>query len=179
MLLHQELTIRRADRADLNALATMMVTFRDFLDQTSPAESELRESLQQLLSDPATDFLLAVSASTAVGYAQCRYRYSAWISGLEMELEDLWVAAEARRQAVGSQLLQEVIRLATERRCRSIAVSTNEHNHAALALYTRFDFHCARPRWNGGRQLWLVRPVAIAAPRQEKTDGRRETGDGS
>jgi len=33
----------------------------------------------------------------ALGYVQARYRYSAWTTGLEAELEDVFVIREARR----------------------------------------------------------------------------------
>ena len=155
-----DLNIRRASDRDLDALAAMMVAFRDYLEQTFPSEAVFREALVQLLADPATDFLIATIQSQAVGYAQCRYRYSAWVGGPEVEIEDLWVAPQARRRAVGSRLLTEVSSRAAARQCRALALTTNEGNRPALELYTRFGFASERPRWQGGRQLWLQRLMA-------------------
>ena len=59
--------------------------------------------------------------------------------------------------------LESLVRLAvaraTDRGCRSVGLTTNERNQAALALYERFGFTAERARWLGGRQLWLERPL--------------------
>ena len=38
----------------------------------------------------------------------------------------------------------------------------NEKNEGALAFYKRLGFRAERPRWQGGRQLWLNRPLEKA-----------------
>ncbi|HVM97233.1 MAG TPA: GNAT family N-acetyltransferase [Candidatus Acidoferrales bacterium] len=151
------LTIRKATDADIDALTGMMVAFRDYLEQTSPSEFQFAQALRLLLHEPATDFLVASRNGMTVGFAQCRYRHSAWADGLEVELEDLWIAPQARRQGAGLQLMTAVFEHAARRGCRAIVVATNERNEAALALYRRVGFACERQRWNDGRQLMLQR----------------------
>lgn len=150
--------MRIAGETDLEALVRLAVAFRDHLGQVTPSEADFRASIARLLQDPGAEFFLACDVcGTSLGYVQCRYRYSAWASGLEAELEDVFVVGEARRRGVGLRLMEFAITRAVERRCRSLGLNTNERNEEAVALYRQVGFRCERPRWNGGRQLWLDR----------------------
>lgn len=151
-----DLTIRIAREADLNALVCLAAAFRDHLGQATPSAEDFRASIAMLLKDPGTEFLLACDTrGAALGYVQCRYRYSAWTSALEAELEDIFVIREVRRHRVGLQLVELALARARERGCRSIGLNTNERNEGAVALYQRLGLRAERALWKGGRQLWL------------------------
>jgi len=150
------LTVRVATAGDLDALVELAAAFRESLGRRDPDDAELRSSLDRLLVDFDTEFLLACGAAgEALGYVQSRYRWSAWSSGLEAELEDVFVAEAARRDGVGRWLVLGAIERARARGCRALGLNTNERNEAALALYERLGFRSERARWDGGRQLWL------------------------
>lgn len=150
-----ELKIQIANEADLGSLVHIAAAFRAHLGQSTPSDADFRESITLLLKDTGTEFFLACDAQgTDLGYVQCRYRYSAWTSGLDAELEDVFVVREARRCGVGLRLVEFALARASERGCRSVGLNTNERNEAALALYRRLGFRSLRPLW-GGRQLWL------------------------
>jgi ribosomal protein S18 acetylase RimI-like enzyme len=151
-----DLTIRIAREADLNALVRLAAAFRDHLGQATPSAEGFRASIAMLLKDPGTEFLLACDTrGAAFGYVQCRYRYSAWTSALEAELEDIFVIRKARRHRVGLRLVEFALARARERGCRSIGLNTNERNEGAVALYQRLGLRAERALWKGGRQLWL------------------------
>ncbi len=151
-----DLTIRIARKEDLESLVCLAAAFRDHLGQSTPSEAEFRTSIAVLLQDAGTEFFLACDGQGAVlGYVQARYRYSAWTSALEAELEDVFVVPEARRHGVGLRLVEFAIACATKRGCRSMGLNTNERNADALALYQEVGFRSERPRWQGGQQLWL------------------------
>ena len=153
--------IEPAGEADRHDLVQLMVAFRDHLGQSRPSAAEFRRALDLLGKDPATEILVARTASgSPLGYAQVRYRYSAWIPGLGAEIEDLFVRPEVRRQGVGLALLETVIGRAQERSCFVLGLNTIEHNQAALSLYRRLGFAAERVRWKGGRQLWLEKRIA-------------------
>jgi ribosomal protein S18 acetylase RimI-like enzyme len=153
-------SLRIAGVADLDALVQLAVGFREYLGRAAPSEASFRASFAALLADPADEFALAVDAGGApLAYAHCRYRPSAWLEGLEAELEDLFVRREARGRGVGRRLLAFAIERAAARGCRSIGLDTNERNAEALALYRSLGFASERARWRGGRQLWLERPL--------------------
>jgi ribosomal protein S18 acetylase RimI-like enzyme len=158
-----DLEIRVASEIDLDALVRLGTAFRDHLGQSTPSDADFRASIAMLLKDAGTEFFLACGAGeTGLGYAQCRYRYSAWISAPEAELEDIFVARQARRQGMGRQLLEFAMARATRRGCRLMGLNTNERNQGALALYRKCGFVAERPLWDGGRQLWLQRSLENA-----------------
>jgi ribosomal protein S18 acetylase RimI-like enzyme len=155
-----ELEVRLAGAGDLDSLVRLALAFRDHLEQATPSEGEFRTWFAALLQDPATDFLVACDGSGGpLAYAQIRYRHSAWVAGLQAELEDVFVGAEVRGRGIGRQLVELAVARAAARGCRSVGLTTNERNQAALALYGRLGFTAKRARWQGGRQLWLERPL--------------------
>lgn len=137
-----------------------MVAFRDHLQQRSPSNSEVASSLKRLLTDPGTNFIVALSGEGAsIGYAQVRYRHSLWVVGSEAQLDDLFVVPLSRQSGLGSRLLEAAVAQAQKRGCRVIGLNTNERNAEALRLYTRAGFTAVRERWQEGRQLWLERAI--------------------
>jgi GNAT superfamily N-acetyltransferase len=158
-----DLEIHVASATDLDVLVRLAAAFRDHLGQARPLDVDFRASIAMLLKDAGTEFFLACGAlGMALGYVQCRYRYSAWTSALEAELEDVFVIQEARRCGVALRLVEFAIARATVKGCRSIGLNTNERNENALALYGKCGFAAERALWNGGRQLWLQRWLEIA-----------------
>jgi ribosomal protein S18 acetylase RimI-like enzyme len=151
--------VRMAVSSDLDALVSLVCSFRDHLGQSFPKEPEITNSLRRLLSDPETDFLIALESESPIGYVQLRYRDSLWISGREAQIDDLWVSAVARHRGVGRQLVEAAIARSRERECALIGLNSNALNHDALRLYARAGFSAERPRWPGGQQLWLERPL--------------------
>jgi len=152
-----EVQMRIASETDLDVLMHLATAFRDHLGQSTPSDVDFRQSIAMLLKDAGTEFLLACDAlGAALGYVQSRYRYSAWTSALEAEIEDVFVVREARWHGVGLRLMEFAIGRAIDRDCRSIGLNTNERNTGALALYRKVGFVAERARWDGGRQLWLL-----------------------
>jgi ribosomal protein S18 acetylase RimI-like enzyme len=153
-----------ASAADLDVLVSLAAAFRDHLGQSTPSEADFRVSIAALLRDADTEFILACGGPGAtMGYVQCRYRYSAWMSAPEAEIEDVFVIRALRRSGIGRRLMEFAMARATARGCRSIGLNTNEHNTGALALYRHLGFVAERARWHGGRQLWLQRSIDTAA----------------
>ena len=153
-------TIRLADSSDHKLVVTLVLAFRDHSHTRRLPDAEVASSVDRLLVDPMTDFLLALSEQgDALGYVQLRYQYSLWVSGFIAQLEDLFVLTSFRRRGIGLQLLHAAAARARERLARFIWLNTNERNLDAVRLYTRAGFSSARERWEGGRQLWLERAL--------------------
>ena len=153
-------TILLADAAIRDPIVELVCACRDHVKQKRPSDAEIASSVERLLADPATDFLVAMSAqSGAVGYVQLHYHYSLWVNGLQAQLEDLFVASSFRRRGIGLELVQAAVTRANERAARFIWLNTNERNLDAMRLYTKAGFSSARERWQGGRQLWLERAL--------------------
>jgi hypothetical protein len=107
IIMAKDLGIRIASAADLGALVRLAGAFRDHLGLLTPLDADLCVSIALLLQDAGTEFFLAREAhGMPLGYVQARYRYSAWTSGLEAELEDVFVIRETRRGGVAAHRLR-------------------------------------------------------------------------
>jgi ribosomal protein S18 acetylase RimI-like enzyme len=141
---------------EADAVARLMLAFRDHLRLERPGDEEGRASIARLLADPETEFVLAASepGAAAAGVAQLRYRYGFWRSGGDCLLEDLYVDAGARGTGLGRALVQASLDRARERGCRRAELDVNESNTAALALYESFGFSAAANPY-GARDLYM------------------------
>jgi ribosomal protein S18 acetylase RimI-like enzyme len=145
----------RAKPREAAAVAALLVEFRNHLGFDWPSDNAFLASVERLIEDPATDYLLAAASAgaPAAGVVQLRYRWSVWRAAEDCELEDLFVSAQARRGGLGRALLAAAIERARERGVRRIALDTAERNEAAVALYRSFGF--SDEAYEGGRAMLL------------------------
>ena len=147
--------IWRAEPHEAAQVAALLVAFRDHLGHDWPSENSFLASVERLIEDPATDYLLGAPAESdpAAGVVQLRFRWSVWRASEDCLLEDLFVSADARRGGLGRALLQAAIDRARERGSRRIELDTAERNEAAVSLYRSFGFDDGA--YEGGRALFL------------------------
>ena len=147
--------IWRAERHEAEVVARLLVAFRDHLGFDWPSDNAFLASVERLIDDPATDYLLGApdEDSPAAGLVQLRYRWSVWRASHDCLLEDLFVDPCARRSGLGRALVQAAIERARARECRRIELDTAETNEAALALYRSAGFD--NDAYEGGRALFL------------------------
>lgn len=145
----------RAEPHEAEAVAGLLVAFRNHLGFDWPSDRAFLASVERLIEDPATEYLLGAqqSGAPAAGLVQLRYRWSVWRAADDCELEDLFVSADARRSGLGRTLLNAAIDRARARGCRRIKLDTAEYNEPALALYRSAGF--SDEAYEGGRALLL------------------------
>ncbi len=146
--------VARSDEAE--AIADLLVEFRDHNGHDWPSENAFLASVERLLEDRDTEFLLATpdDDSPPSGVLQLRFRFSVWKAAPDAWLEDLFVRAEARRAGVGDALVALAKERARERGAKRIELDTNEDNAPAIALYERHGFS-TRSKGGTGRDLFL------------------------
>ena len=144
------------DEAD--AIARLLVAFRDHMGASWPSENAFLASVERLLEDRATEFLLGApdDDSPPAGVLQLRFRFSVWRAAPDAWLEDLFVREQARRTGVGDALVGLAIERSAGRGAKRIELDCNEGNAPALALYERHGFS-ARSKGGAGRDLFLGR----------------------
>ena len=147
--------IWRAEPHEAAQVAALLVAFRDHIGHDWPSENSFLASVERLIEDPATDYLLGAPAEgePAAGVVQLRFRWSVWRASEDCLLEDLFVSADARGGGLGRALLQAAIDRARERGSRRIELDTAERNEAAVSLYRSFGFDDGA--YEGGRALFL------------------------
>jgi ribosomal protein S18 acetylase RimI-like enzyme len=145
----------RAEPHEAEAVAGLLVAFRNHLGFDWPSDRVFLASVERLIEDPATEYLLGApqAGAPAAGLVQLRYRWSVWRAADDCELEDLFVSADARRSGLGRTLLNAAIDRARARGCRRIKLDTAEYNEPALALYRSAGF--SDEAYEGGRALLL------------------------
>lgn len=145
---------------EAETVAELLVAFRDHLGVGWPSENAFLASVERLMDDVDTDFLLAAAGagSPPVGVLQLRFRFSVWKAAPDAWIEDVYVAPAARRAGVGDALVARAIQRAAERGARRVELDCNEDNAGALALYERHGFS-ARSKRSEGRDLFLGRPI--------------------
>jgi ribosomal protein S18 acetylase RimI-like enzyme len=147
-----------ANAEDVDAVSALIAAFRDWWGKDEPSLQQIRETARVLLSDPATDFLLAArDGDDAEAVCQLRYRLSVWTGADDCWLEDLYVVDAARRAGIGRALVSAGIERATNRRCRRIELDVNEQNTEAIAFYEGLGF-TTEPK-PPGRTLFVSRKL--------------------
>jgi GNAT superfamily N-acetyltransferase len=149
-----------ATSADASSVARLLGRFRGWTGSEEPSDDDLARSVNRLLDDPNTDYLLGADGDgEATGVCQLRFRYGIWLTAEDCCLEDLYVADDARRGGLGRALVEAAIEIAAGRGCRRIELDTNERNTGAIALYESLGF-TAQPDPDLGRNLFLRRRLA-------------------
>jgi ribosomal protein S18 acetylase RimI-like enzyme len=144
---------------DVDAVASLIAGFRNWWGNARPADAEIRATVERLVSDPATDFLLAApdGGPAPAGVCQLRYRLSVWTGADDCWLEDLYVTDGARRSGLGRALVEAAFERARERGCRRIELDVNEENLDAIAFYVSLGFS-TEPK-PPGRTLFVARKL--------------------
>jgi ribosomal protein S18 acetylase RimI-like enzyme len=150
----------RAQPDEAEAVAALLVAFRDHMGSDWPSENAFLASVERLLEDADAEFLLASrdDDSPPSGVLQLRFRFSVWKAAPDAWIEDLFVHADARRCGVGEALLALAIERADDRGAKRIELDTKEDNVAALALYERNGF-TTNSKGGSARDLFLGRPI--------------------
>jgi ribosomal protein S18 acetylase RimI-like enzyme len=146
-----------AGEDDADAVSSLIAAFRDWWGKDDPPLELIRETVGALVSDPATEFLLAAPTDDdpPAGICQLRYRLSVWTGTDDCWLEDLYVEDAARGTGLGRALVAESLERARARGCRRIELDVNEQNAEALAFYERLGFK-TEPK-PPGRTLFISR----------------------
>lgn len=147
--------IRTAGSDEAEAVAALLVAFRDHLGADRPSDAAFLAGVQRLMDDPQTEYLLAAAGAGAppAGVAQLRFRHGIWWAAPDCFLEDLFVVGSARGRGLGRALVQAAVQRARARGCRRIELDVNDRNATALALYRSLGFDEHDPRYGGANLL--------------------------
>jgi len=127
--------IRRATFHDLDALVPLFDGYRQFYGK-APDEAGAREFLTARLRLNESMILLAYDGhGAALGFTQLYPLFSSVRMVRTWLLNDLFVAATARRQGVAKALLEAAAAEARHLGAASLSLSTAHDNVAAQALY--------------------------------------------
>jgi ribosomal protein S18 acetylase RimI-like enzyme len=140
---------------EAEAVADLLVGFRNHMGRDWPSDNAFLASIERLMEDPSTEYLLAAPGDDAppAGVCQLRYRYGIWLAGIDCWLEDLYVTEAARGAGVGAALVELALARARARDAKRIELDVSDANAPALALYERFGFRTGKDP--GTRDLFM------------------------
>jgi GNAT superfamily N-acetyltransferase len=133
-----DLTVRRADVADAQAIGQLLHDFNSEFHDPTPGPRALADRVQQLLADGEMTILLG--GTEPQGLAVLRFRPALWTEALDCYLEELYVVPNRRSQGLGRALMEAAIELARREGAVRMELGTSEDDVAARALYERLGF---------------------------------------
>jgi len=140
------LSIRRAGQDDLDALAPLFDAYRQFYGQPSDLP-RARAWLSERIARNESIVLLARNAAGPVGFTQLYPMFSSVRTAHLWILNDLFVAAEGRRQGVARALLDAAARACREDGAAGLMLETGRDNAPARALYRAAGWHEDASQW--------------------------------
>jgi ribosomal protein S18 acetylase RimI-like enzyme len=135
-----DLTIQPVSQADLSTLITCLHALaKDLGDPFHATYDGMAEAL--FGDDRFAMALLAMEGDHTRGALLAAPLFSTMGGGASVYVSDLWVAPEARRQAVGRRLLASAFRQGRTRwNAKSLKLTVYSDNSRALAFYDRLGF---------------------------------------
>lgn len=138
--------VRRATLEDLDALTPLFASYRVFYAQ--PYEPDVaREFLRERIAHGESVVLLAESDGKPAGFVQLYPMFSSVRTARIYILNDLFVAAHARRQGVARMLLDAAAAAARELGALRIVLETTRDNAPARALYRTAGWEEDATQW--------------------------------
>ena len=130
-------TIRKAKFSDYPAILTLIKEFSVF----QKMENQVTITLQQMIEE---DFFKGYVAETEkkeiVGFTSFYFSYCSW-TGKSLYIDDLYVTSAFRDYAIGSKLLNTLIDLAKNLKCKKVHWQVSKWNISAINFYKRMGTH--------------------------------------
>ena len=144
-----------AEPDEAEPVARLLAEFRTWYGKDWPSDNAFHASVERLIEQRDTEFLLGAPHDDAppAAVAQLRYRFSVWTAAEDCWLEDLFVAEVARGSGLGKAVVEAAIGRAAARGCRRIELDVDDENAPARALYERLGF----AEKNGGNAYMQLR----------------------
>jgi len=128
------ITVRQAVLSDLDALAPLFDSYRQFYGRSSDL-SAAREFLLTRFNHGESAVFIAHEGNKPVGFAQLYPSFSSVSLARIFVLNDLFVDEHARRKGVASTLMSAAVDYASSLGAIRVSLSTATTNEAAQRLY--------------------------------------------
>lgn len=120
------ISISKMTTNDLNEIASILSTeFDDFWN-----ENIFRQELQ----NENSEYIVARLNNEIVGFA------GIWISPVDIHITDIVVRKDKKNMKIGSNILEELIKLAETKERETLTLEVNEKNEIAQKLYLNYGF---------------------------------------
>ncbi len=131
--------VRRADLADLDALAPLFDAYRQFYRKASDLELA-RRFLADRIRNRESIIFLALTGQAPAGFVQLYPTFSSGAAAPILILNDLFVDPAHRRKGLGARLMNAAVAYARESGAVRLTLSTEVTNVAGQALYEKLGW---------------------------------------
>ncbi|WP_338452757.1 GNAT family N-acetyltransferase [Niallia oryzisoli] len=128
--------VHQATIEDLEGVSHLFNLYREFYQQTSDLEGAKNYIKERLESKDSVIYIVKYKQKY-IGFTQLYPTFSSISMKSAWILNDLYVAAEARKQGIGEMLLHKAKAFAIETGAKSISLSTAPDNYSAQRLYEK------------------------------------------
>ncbi|MDV3223002.1 GNAT family N-acetyltransferase [Intrasporangium sp.] len=139
---------RAAGPSDADVVGRLLQDFNDEFDTAGPDAQTFARRFRTLLDRDDVLVLLAEDDGDqreAVGLAFLTLRPTPYYDGLLAQLEELYVRPDLRDQGIGTALLLESIRIASERGTCEVHINVDEVDTDTRRFYERHGFTNIQP----------------------------------
>ncbi|MGD8569882.1 MAG: GNAT family N-acetyltransferase [Gammaproteobacteria bacterium] len=136
---HMSTTVRQAVLSDIEALAPLFDSYRQFYGLNSDLQAA-REFLVERFNHGESTLFIAHEGESAVGFSQLYPSFSSASLSRTLILNDLFVSEDHRGKGVGKMLITAVIDFAKAIGATRVTLATGTDNTAAQALYRSCDW---------------------------------------
>lgn len=136
-----ELTIRRAERGDVAAIAALLADDEIGAGRESPDLAPYDTAFALVDSDPSELLVVAEHGGQVVGTLQLSFLPGLSRGGaLRAQIEGVRIASGARDGGWGGELIRWAVEVARERGCVFVQLTTDNRREDAQRFYTRLGF---------------------------------------
>jgi|SRR5579883_2350109 GNAT superfamily N-acetyltransferase len=133
------MTIRQAALDDLDLIVPLFDAYRQFYRKPPDTEGA-RHFVRQRLQRRESVILLAFEGHQAIGFTQLYPSFSSVSMAPIFVLNDLFVAAEGRKQGAGSALLRAAADFGRSQGAIRLTLQTDLTNRTAQSVYERMGW---------------------------------------
>ncbi len=136
--MNEHCTIEKVTSDNFDKLLGLIIALAEF-EKLAPPDREAQMRLRNdcFAKQPKFESYLGFFDGTAVGYVIIFETYSSFLAKPTLYLEDLFVLPEYRKQGIGYNLIQFLVRLALERGCGRMEWQVLDWNENAIKFYDR------------------------------------------
>ncbi len=132
-----KITIRKANKKDIDALAGLIVKLFLIEDDFRPDKMLQINALNMMIKKPDAKILVASAGKKVIGMATGQLVVSTAAGGFSLLLEDFFVEEEFRKKGIGSMLLNAMQQWAVNRGAMRIQLVCDERNENAVRFYLK------------------------------------------
>ena len=135
-----EFQIKLANIDDLESIAPLFDLYRQFYKKESDPTAARNFIADRLRRDDSKIFLARSNTDEALGFTQLYPSFSSVTMQRLWNLNDLYVASNARKRGVGKALLDAAQDFAIQTDAASVKLATAVDNHCAKSLYESIGY---------------------------------------